>query len=94
MDCKNCNKVVPYLAHEADMARMERTIQRQWTTIIILIATVVCLCVGFFIYESQFDKSTITTTTEDVSQCVDSDGTAIVAGIGDAIYGNEGQTNS
>lgn len=92
MDCNNCNKVVPYVAHEATIASMERTINRQWITIIILIATVVCLCIGFFIYEKQFEHTTTTTTTEDVSQNVNADGTAIVAGIGDAIYGNEGYT--
>lgn len=91
MDCNNCNRVVPYIVHEADMARMERTIRRLWTTIIVLIASVICLCVGFFIYESQFEDSTM---TKEVYQDVDSDGTAVIAGIGDAIYGYESETAS
>lgn len=73
MNCNECNKVVSYYTHESDMARLERTIHRLWTIIIILIAALVCLCVGFFIYESQYEHATTTTTTEDVSQYVDSD---------------------
>lgn len=77
------------------MTRMERTIQRQWLTIIILIVAIISMFVGFFIYENQFEDSTTTsTTTEDVSQYVNADGAAIVAGIGDAICGNESQTES
>lgn len=60
MDCNNCNRVIPYIVHEADMARMERTIRRLWTTIIVLIASLIFLCVGFFIYESQFEDVSIT----------------------------------
>ena len=92
MDCKDCGSI-SYYAHEADMAAMERTIHRQWITIIVLIVAIVMSFVGFFLYENQFEHSTTTTTTEDISQYVDADGTAIVAGIRDAIYGNEGQTN-
>lgn len=83
--------MVSYVSHEGDMARMERTIQRQWITIIILIVTMAVMFVGFFIYESQFED--VCTTTEGVSQYIDADGTAVVAGIGDAMYGYEGQTN-
>ena len=60
MDCNNCNKVVPYIVHEGDMTRMERTIQRQWLTIIILIVAIISMFVGFFIYENQFEDVSIT----------------------------------
>lgn len=60
MDCNNCNKVVQYIVHEGDMTRMERTIQRQWLTIIILIVAIISMFVGFFIYENQFEDVSIT----------------------------------
>ena len=91
MNCNECNKVVSYYTHESDMARLERTIHRLWTIIIILIAALVCLCVGFFIYESQFEDTY--TTTEGVSQYIDTEGSAIVDGIGNANYGYTDQTN-
>lgn len=60
MNCNECNKVVSYYTHESDMARLERTIHRLWTIIIILIVALVCLCVGFFIYGSQFEDFSVT----------------------------------
>ena len=92
MDCNHCNKVVPYIAHEADMARQERTIKRMWSIIVILIAVLVLTNVGWIVYESQFETTT-TTEMQDVQQEITADGTAIVAGIGDAIYGDESQTD-
>ena len=84
-------KDVPFLVHEGDMARMERTIHRQWITIIVLIAALIMSFVGFSIYESQFEEQVI---TQDISQNVDTDGNAVIAGIGDAIYGNESESAS
>lgn len=96
MDCNGCEKkggnVVSYISHEADMSRMERTIRRLWILLIIMLVMLVGTNIGWLMYESQFETVS-STTTEDVSQYVDADGTAIVAGIGDAIYGNESQTN-
>lgn len=49
------NKDVPYLVHEGDMARMERTIKRLWITNIILILLFVGSNVAWLMYESQFE---------------------------------------
>ena len=48
------NKDVPYIVHEGDMARMERTIKRLWITNIILILLFVGSNVAWLMYESQF----------------------------------------
>ncbi len=93
MDCNNCNKNVPYIVHEADMSRLERTIHRLYKLLILLLILLVGTNIAWIIYESQYETTTTNTNTEDVSQYIDADGTAIVAGIGDAIYGNENQTN-
>ena len=42
-NCENCKKVqnapesVPYIVHEASMARMERQIKRLWITVLVLV---------------------------------------------------------
>ena len=42
------------------MTRMERTIQRQWLTIIILIVAMISMFIGFVIYKKQFEDVSIT----------------------------------
>ena len=64
MDYNNCNKVVPYLAHESDMSRLERTIKRLWVLIVILIATLLLTNLGWIMYESQFEEQVITQENE------------------------------
>ena len=73
--------MIPYFAHEGAMARAERTIKRLWILILVLILCLVGTNAGWIIYESQF-------TDEIITQEVDTgDGTAVVSGTGDAIYG-------
>ncbi len=57
---------IPYLVHEGDMARQERTIKRLWILCIILILLLVGSYVGFFYYESQFEE--VVETTQEVTQ--------------------------
>ena len=52
------NKDVPYIVHEGDMSRMERTIKRLWITNIILILLFVGSNVAWLMYESQFEDKT------------------------------------
>ena len=46
-DCETCKNVksapenVPYIVHEASMARMERQIKRLWITVLVLIVMLV-----------------------------------------------------
>lgn len=77
---------VPYIVHESDMARLERTIKRLWILLIVTIVLLVGSNVAWTIYESQFEDIA-------VSQDVDTgDGDAIIAGVGDVNYG-EGASN-
>ena len=45
---------VPYIVHESDMARLERTIKRLWIICILLILLLVGTNIAWIIYESQF----------------------------------------
>ena len=79
---------IPYIAHEADMTRMERTIRRVWILCIILIIALVGSNAGWIYYESQFED--ISTSVE---QEVDTgEGDATVIGVGD--YYGEDQADS
>lgn len=73
-------KNVPYIAHEAMLARQERTIRRLWILSILLLLALVASNSAWIWYESQFAEEVVT-------QEVDTgDGAAYVAGIGD-VYG-------
>lgn len=77
---------VPYIVHEADMARQERTIKRLWILCILMFISLVASNIGWIMYESQFEE---TTTTQEVEQNVDTEnGSAVVNGIGN-IYGTD-----
>ena len=60
-NCETCKKVqsepenVPYIVHEASMARMERQIKRLWITILTLILLLVGSNCVWILYENQFD---------------------------------------
>lgn len=90
MDCKSCKEnaaPVPFAAHEADMARQERTIRRLWIALLVMIFLFAGSNLAWTIYENQFEDMT-------VSQDVDTgEGDAYVAGVGDVNYG-ESETNS
>lgn len=73
MDCKTCKEhraeAVPFIVHEADMARMERTNKHSMCIIILLIVALIASWIGFIIYESQFE--TVNETTQEVWQDAD-----------------------
>lgn len=52
---------VPYIVHEGEMARKERTEKRLWVVIIILILALVGSNAGWIWYESQWEEVTTTT---------------------------------
>ena len=108
-DCKVCKETrqnvdlkkiepVPYIAHEAEMARLERqhdkerdqlkdTIKKLWIALILVISLLVATNGAWIWYESQFVE-------ESVWQEVDTgEGDAFIAGLGDVNYG-ESQTES
>lgn len=56
---------VPYITHEADMARMERTNFRLLVVILALIVLLVGTNIAWVIYESQFEDIVITQENAD-----------------------------
>lgn len=92
MDCKTCKELrknaepVPYLSHEMDMARQERTIKRLWILLILLIVLFVGSNCAWLWYNSQFEDVS-TTTTESYEAVADNDGVAIANGSGEVNYG-------
>ena len=90
-DCKkehNASESVPYIVHEASMARMERQAKRLWITVLSLIVILVATNGAWIWHESQF--SDIVTTIEAEQ---DGSGVNIVSG-GDLDYGAEGESNN
>lgn len=86
------NLSVPYIVHEGDMTRLERTNRRLWILSIMLVLLLVGSNAGWIWYENQFQEVE-TVTTQEVDQDVDTgNGDATVIGIG-GIYG-AGETES
>ena len=61
--CNNCgaenqNVTVPYVLHEATVARQERQIKRLWVAIIVAISMLFASFALFVWYESQFETMT------------------------------------
>lgn len=56
---------VPYIVHESDMARLERTIQKLWIALVLLIVLLVGTNAAWLWYESQFEEITITQENAD-----------------------------
>ena len=90
-DCESCKsknpqaKDVPYIVHEASMARSERTVKRLWATIILLIVLLFGSNVGWLYYESQFEETATTIEAE-----VDDGGNAVANNNGMVNYNGKG----
>lgn len=81
-------KEIPYIAHESEMARLERVIKRMFILIIILILLLFGTNAGWLWYESQFED-----VETKVTQELDS-GEGGDAIINDGVHINgEGETN-
>lgn len=73
-DCKACKEsrqTVPYIVHEADMARQERTIKRLWILAILLVVLLVGSNCAWIFYESQFVNEIVTTEIDAQQETVD-----------------------
>lgn len=77
---------IPRYYHEAETARLERTITRLFWALVMTILLLVGTNAGWIWYESQFEDTVV---TQDVDT---GEGSAYVAGIGD-VYG-ESTANS
>ena len=53
-------KVIPWIAHEAEMTRFERAYRRVWILCIIIFVALVLTNAGWILYESQFEDFVIT----------------------------------
>lgn len=70
---------VPYVVHEAEMARSERHIKRLWVALVVSIALIFASNIGWLIYESQFETITYEQDGE---------------GINNVNYGEQGDLNN
>lgn len=80
-NCESCSKrppePVPYVVHEADMARLERTIKRLWILLLVLIALLAGSNAAWIYYESQFQYDM---TSTEIEQDTDGGGNNYVVG--------------
>ena len=95
-NCENCKsksckepESVPYIAHEAAMARMERQAKRLWIAVLLLIVMLVGTNAAWLFYESSFEDVVTTTTIES-----EQDGAGVnIFGGGDVEYVAESKDN-
>ena len=93
--CNNCvtenqSMNVPYVVHEATVARQERQIKRMWIALIVAIAMLFASNIGWLIYENQFE--TVETNETVIEATQDGEGINIVGG-GDINYDSESKDN-
>ena len=81
--CKESRRTVPFIVHEADMARMERTNKRLWIIVIILALMLFGSNIAWVTYENQFTDTVEETYTSEA----DGGGIAIVNRDGSVNYG-------
>ena len=79
---------IPYYAHEAAIARLERINKRFWLLIIGLIMALILTNGGWIYYESQFIDEVVT-----VESNTDSGGTAIANASGEVIYNGNSESD-
>ena len=90
-DCESCKsknpqaKDVPYIVHEAELARAERSFKRLWAAIILLIVLLFGSNAGWLYYESQFEETTTTIEAE-----ADDGGNAVANNNGMVNYNGKG----
>jgi hypothetical protein len=76
---ENTNVTVPYVVHEATVARQERQIKRLWIALIVAISMLFASFALFVWYESQFETITYEQDGE---------------GINNVNYGEQGDLNN
>lgn len=90
-DCESCKsknpqaKDVPYIVHEAELARAERSFKRLWAAIILLIVLLFGSNAGWLYYESQFEETATTIEAE-----ADDGGNAVANNNGMVNYNGKG----
>ena len=91
-NCENCKaksckepESVPYIVHEASMARMERQAKRLWIAVLLLIVLLVGTNAAWLYYENSFEDSVTTAYEADATD----GGNAIVNGDGEVNINGE-----
>lgn len=74
-------ETIPYVAHESEMARLERIIKRLWVLCIIIFLAFVTSNAAWLWYESQWQV--VETTTQTIEASTEGGGNATGAIIGD-----------
>lgn len=70
-DCSACKEnrlatePVPYIVHEAALARLERTVKRLWILALVAVVLLVATNFAWIVYESQFEEIVVTQENED-----------------------------
>lgn len=72
-------QMIPYVVHESDMARQERTIKKLWILCIVMFLSLIATNAGWIYYESQWED-VVTTTTQEVEQDAEGDGSNTFVG--------------
>lgn len=86
-DCSACKEErlntqpVPYIVHEAALARLERTVKRLWILALVAVALLVATNGAWIWYESQMESISLEQEVET------GEGDAYVNGVGDFTYG-------
>ena len=84
---------ISYIAHEGEMARMERVNNRLWVVIIILVVALLATNGAWIWYESQWEDVVVTQENADgYNSYIGNDG-EIINGYGEANNKNEAQEN-
>jgi len=65
------NKDVPYMVHEGDMVRMERSSRRLWIIVLVLIVLLVGSNIAWLCYENSMEE---VSATNEVTQELDTGG--------------------
>ena len=95
-NCESCKKVqnapesVPYIVHEASMARMERQIKRLWIALIVAVALLFSSGAIFTYAWSQYDYESyeITSDSDSNANYIGQDGNIYNGSIGESEEAN------
>ena len=79
---------VPYVVHEAAMARAERIIRRLWVLALVLVLLLVASNVAWLWYEGPFEGIVVTQEAENDG------GDIALNGVGDMIFNGESETDN
>ena len=84
------DKMIPYIAHESEVSRLERIIKRLWILCIIIFVALIGTNAYWIWYESQYVDEVV---TETYSSETDSGGTAIANREGSVIVYGQGEVH-